>query len=81
MEPPGSKGQDFFLLYLLAYSSVGTKHHLIPFFFTKSHLLSTLPPSACSAEVFTALIRAFFYERSKIIALNTFVDPLLSIIC
>lgn len=82
MGPPGIKEQDFLLLYLLVYSSIGTKHYLIPFFFsTKSRLLSSLPPSMCSAEVFTALIKAFFYGGSKIIALNTFVDLLLNIIC
>lgn len=81
MRPPGIEEQDFLLLYLLVYSSVGTKHYLIPLFFsTKSHLLSSLAPSMCSAEVFTALIKAFFYEGSKIIALNAFVDPLLNII-
>lgn len=40
-----------------------------PFFPTKSHLFGSLPPSMCSAEIFTALTRAFFYEGSKIIAL------------
>lgn len=78
---PGIKEQGFLLRYLLVYSSVGTKHYLIPpFISTKSHLLCSLPPSMCSAEVFTALIKAFFCGGSKIISLNTFVDLFLNII-
>lgn len=77
-----NKGAGFFLLrYLLVYSSVGTKHYLILLFIsTKSHLLCSLPPSMCSAEVFTALIKAFFCGGSKIIFLNIFVDLFLNII-
>jgi len=82
MGPPGTKEQDFLLLYLLVYPSIGTKHYLIPFFFsTKSHFLSSLPVSMCSAEVFTALLKAFFYEGSQLIALNTFEDLIVNIIC
>lgn len=77
-----SRSRIFLLRYLLVYSSVGTKHYLIPpFISTKSHLLCSLPPSMCSAGVFTALIKAFFCGGSKIISLKTFVDLFLNIIC